>query len=369
MSTTNQLQTIESQALAKIETQSFQPTPEQMNAWSVMVRKKNELTQTLTTAELELQGILLSVNVQDHKAIDEALATYRKKHGELKENRLTFTRLIEEKLFAPLMAFEKRAEPKTNEQYLKLDTTSLELRKAANEAAAKKQAYENEKARFLAHCANEFMRLEAQYINELNNQIDTTYSAFLTAAINPPPISNVEVNMGAVKVGAMYKFDASLINKEEMQSLYLTLTPPNYAELLADKIEMLPQVFANYEIDLANAVAAIERRELDAKIQAQKVAEKIEAEASVNNLIATASAPQIETAKIKKELKIEPINSQAWAQLIMTQFIANLPTLVSYLRVKTWANVSIQQMADAMAKHATDTGETFKGIVYTEILK
>jgi hypothetical protein len=362
----NELKTIESQQLAKITTE---PTPEQMNAWSVMVRKKNELTHVLTTSELELQQILLSVDVKDHKSIDEALANYRKKHGDLKENRLNFTRLIEEKLFAPLMAFEKRAEPKTNEQYLKLDITSLELRKGANEAAAKKQAYENEKARFLAHCANEFMRIEAQYINELNNQIDTAYSAFLTAAINPPPISNVEVNMGAVKVGQMNKFDPALLTKEDMQALYLTLTPTQYIQILADKIAMLPQVFANYEVDLANSSAAIERRELDAKIASQEAAAKLEAEASVNNLIATASGPQIETAKIKKELKIEPINTQAWAQLIMTQFIANLPTLVSYLRVKTWANLSIQQMADAIAKYATETGETFKGVVYTEILK
>lgn len=360
------MQTIESAALAKIKTQ---PTAQQMSAWEVVVRKKNELTQTLTNAELELQGILLSANVSDYKAIDEALATYRKKHGELKENRLTFTRLIEEKLFAPLMAFEKRADPKSNEQYLKLDTASLELRKAANEAAAKVQALENEIASFISHCTNENLRLEANYINELNNQIDIGYAAMLEANVNPPMLGNIEVNMKAVKVGAVSKFNAVLLTKEQMQEVCKCITLPNYAQILADKIAFLPQVFLNYESDLANKAAAIERRELDAKIAAQEAAAKVEAEASVNNLIASAGTVQIETAKIKKELKIEPINSQAWAQLIMTQFIANLPTLVSYLRVKTWANLSIQQMADAMAKHANDTGETFKGIVYVEVLK
>jgi hypothetical protein len=346
-----------------------QPTTEQMNAWAVLVRKKNDLTQTLTTSELELQQILLSVDTTDHKAIDEALATYRKKYGDLKETRLGFTRLIEEKLFAPLMAFEKRSDPKSNEQYIGLSDSSVKLRVKANEEAAKLQALENEKARFFTHFANEFLRIESEYINELNKQIDSGYAAMLEAKINPPIYSAIEKNMEAVKVGSVGKFEANLLTKEQMQQLYATIAQPNYEGLLLQKLQMLPQIFVNYESDLANAAAAIERRELDARIAAQEAAAKVEAESSVNNLIASAGAVQVETAKVKKELKIEPINSQQWAQLVMTQFIANMPTLVGYLRAKTWANLTIGQMADAMAKHATETGETYKGIVYLEVVK
>jgi hypothetical protein len=53
----------------------------------------------------------------------------------------------------------------------------------------------------------------------------------------------------------------------------------------------------------------------------------------------------------------------------MTQFISNLPTLFKLVRVKAWENLSIGQMAAAIAKHATDTGETYKGIIYKELKK
>jgi hypothetical protein len=131
----------------------------------------------------------------------------------------------------------------------------------------------------------------------------------------------------------------------------------------------LPQIFVNYESDLANAAAAIEQRELDAKIAAKEIAHKLEAETAINTLISNASTPVVETPKIKVELKIEVINSPEWAQLIMTHFIANMPTLIKYVRVKTWDNLSIGQMATAISKHASETGETYKGILYSEICK
>jgi hypothetical protein len=360
------MQTIESQALAKIDTT---PQPAQINAWVQLAQNKNELTQKLANNELALQKILLECNVNDHKAIDEALAVYRKAHTELISTRKDFTAIIEANIVQPLMAFEKRSDPKVNTLYNELSTTSLKLRQDASKQAEQFQALENEKNAFKNHVTNEYLRIEAKYLQDINNEIDIAYAAFLKANISEPTMLNVETNIKGVKPDQIRKFDFVKLSREEMKQMFDEIQPPNYNQLCADKIAMLPSIFINYQSDLANAAAAIEQRELDAKIAAQETVKKLEAESAINTLISQASTPVIETPKIKVELKIEVINSPEWAQLIMTQFIANLPTLIKYVRVQSWDKLSIGQMSTAIAKHGTETGETFKGILYSEVCK
>jgi hypothetical protein len=360
------MQTIEGQELAKIETT---PQPAQIEAWVQLAQKKNELTQKLANSELALQKILLDVNVNDYKTIDEALAVYRKSHTSLIETRKEFTSIIDANIVQPLMQFEKRADPKVNTLYLELTTTSLNLRQIAAKKAHEFQSIENEKNMFTNHCINEFLRIESKYIQDLNNEVDSCYSQFLSQGIKEPMLAEVEAFLRGVKLDAIRKFVPIIITKEQMQELFLKVEQPKYNDILENKIAMLPQIFINYETDLANAAAAIEARELEAKIAAKEIEQKLEAETAINTLISNASTPVVETPKIKVELKIEVINSPEWAQLIMTHFIANMPTLVKYVRVKTWDNLSIGQMATAIAKHATDTGETYKGILYSELCK
>ena len=360
------MQTIESLELAKLETT---PQPAQIEAWVQLAQKKNELTQKLANSELALQKILLDCNVNDYKTIDEALAVYRKSHTSLIETRKEFTSIIDANIVQPLMQFEKRADPKVNTLYLELTTTSLNLRQVAAKKAHEFQSIENEKNMFTNHCINEFLRIESKYIQDLNNTIDIGYAANLTLDTPTPNLIDIEGNLRAVKIDAIRKFTPGIITKEQMQELFLQLEQPKYNEILENKISMLSQIFINYATDLANAAAAIEARELEAKIAAKEIAHKLEAETAINTLISNASTPVVETPKIKVELKIEVINSPEWAQLIMTHFIANMPTLVKYVRVKTWDNLSIGQMATAIAKHATDTGETYKGILYSELCK
>lgn len=360
------MQTIESLELAKLETT---PHPAQIEAWVQLAQTKNELTQKLANSELALQKILLDVNVNDHKAIDEALQTYRKSHTMLIETRKEFTSIIEANIVQPLMQFEKRADPKVNANYSDLTTISLNLRQIAAKKAHEFQAMENEKNMFTNHCINEFLRIESKYIQDLNNAIDTGYAANLSSGTPTPHLELLEANLRDVKLDSIRKFVPVIITKEQMQELFLKVEQPKYNEILENKISQLPHIFINYESDLANAAAAIEAREIEAKIAAKEIAQKLEAETAINTLISQASTPVVETPKIKVELKIEVVNSPEWAQLIMTHFIANMPTLVKYVRVKTWDNLSIGQMATAIAKHATDTGETYKGILYSELCK
>jgi hypothetical protein len=360
------MQTIESLELAKLETT---PQPAQIEAWVQLAQKKNELTQKLANSELALQKILLDCNVNDYKTIDEALAVYRKSHTSLIETRKEFTIIIDANIVQPLMQFEKRSDPKVNTLYIELTTTSLNLRQVAAKKAHEFQSIENEKNMFTNHCINEFLRIESKYIQDLNAQIDKDYANHLTNNFPVPNFKIIETNLRTVILDAMKKYVPVVITKEQMKELYRQIEQPKYNEILENKISMLSQIFINYATDLANASAAIEARELEAKIAAKEIAHKLEAETAINTLISNASTPIVETPKIKVELKIEVINSPEWAQLIMTHFIANMHTLVKYVRVKTWDNLSIGQMATAIAKHATDTGETYKGIIYNQINK
>jgi hypothetical protein len=360
------MQTIEGQALAKLETK---PSTAQIEAWVELASKKNEIAQVLTNAELELQQILLKCDVKDYKAIDAALAEYRKKQTEMVETRKSFTSIIDANIVQPLMAFEKRVDTKTNAKYAELGNISLTLRQIAESEARKLQELQNEVGRFLGHCTNEFLRIETKYIHDLNTEVDAQYAYNLNAGVKQPMFAEIEAYLRGVKLDAIRKFDFVLLSKEKMQELFATVPQPNYNHILQNKIDMLEQIFINYSSDLANVAATIERRELDAKIAAKEAEEKLIAESSINNLIASATVEQVEVPKIKTELIIEPINSPEWATLIMTQFISNLPTLFKLVRVKAWENLSIGQMAAAIAKHATDTGETYKGIIYKELKK
>jgi hypothetical protein len=360
------MQTIESQALAKLENT---PSPQQVQAWTALAQNKNQYQVNLQARELELQDLLLKVDISSHTAIDEALATYRKKHSEMVAYRKEFTSIIDTNIVQPLMAFEKRADYKSNEKYVICESTSLKLRKEEKAKADAAAALEAERNSFIAHIKNEFFRLESKFINDLNTQIDTAYNAFLMAKVEKPILSNVEVNMKAVKLDSLNKFNWVLLTPEDCSALYASITPPNYGQILADKIAMLPEIFINYSNDLLDVEAAAERREQEAKLAEIEAAKKVEQEIAVNNYVAQAAVTNVAAPKIKVQVTIEYLNTPVWAKTVLMIFLNNFDILSIYVRVKDWSKLSIGQMTDAMAKHASETGETFSGLLYTEIEK
>jgi len=86
-------------------------------------------------------------------------------------------------------------------------------------------------------------------------------------------------------------------------------------------------------------------------------------------LIAQAETLIVDTPKVKREIKIVVIESEAWAMAVMTNFIKNWQHVNKYVKVKSWAKLSIGQMADALAKHISETGETFSNLQTEEVCK
>ena len=63
------------------------------------------------------------------------------------------------------------------------------------------------------------------------------------------------------------------------------------------------------------------------------------------------------------------VESEQWAKAVMAAFIVNLPNLGKWLRVKSWGNLKIGQMADYLGKLATETGVVFTGLEMEEVCK
>ena len=54
---------------------------------------------------------------------------------------------------------------------------------------------------------------------------------------------------------------------------------------------------------------------------------------------------------------------------VITNFVKNWQHVNKYVKVKSWAKLSIGQMADALSKHISETGETFANLETEEICK
>jgi hypothetical protein len=341
----------------------------QAAAWIGIAAQKNEVTAKLLTAELAAQSILTPVaSSVDHVAIDAALGIYRKAHTEIVELRKEFTAKIDASIIQPMMAYEKRIDPKTNESYLLLTGKSLELRQAATKAAADINAKATEKSRFIAHCANEFSRIAEDLRTRLNREITNQYKIHLQAK-EKPDTERIGNKLIGVIGSAKQKFPAVLLTGAELNEIYTGLTKPDFASIYNDAKVDLVRVFANFDSDLANADAAIKHQEEQQKLEELEATQRLSEEQAINTLIATAETVVIDTPTIKKNLSITIIESEGWAKTVMAAFIVNMPHMAKYIRVKSWAKLSIGQMAEYLAKHATETGELAKGLQYEEVCK
>jgi hypothetical protein len=339
----------------------------QHQAWIGMAEAKNGLVADLTEKELAAQAILM-VDAKDHVAIDAALLKYRKAHADMVDVRKEFTNQIDAGIIQPLMAFEKRVDPKANAEYQTLDATSLALRKRASEQAAAQNAINQELASFKAHCTNEFFRTAADYRTLLRRETLNVYEYYLKGKLTPDT-EKIRKHLSDVHIPGCTKFIPIRITADQMTEIYNELHHPDYENILEEMLGEAEKVFANFSSDLANADAAIAAQKQSTELADLAQNKQVEEETAINTLIATSEALVIDTPKIKQTLTITIVESESWAKAIMAGFISNLPALAKYIRVKSWSKLSIGQMAEYLAKLATDSDIKIKGVEYASIEK
>jgi hypothetical protein len=339
----------------------------QINAWLGMATTKNQLTAQLQQLELAAQAILLPVvGSEDFNVIDAVLAEYRKAHTLISDTRKPFTNTIDSAIVQPLMAFEKRVDPKVNTEYNTLVAKSLQLRKVEADKAAQANLKNNVIAQFKAHCINEFSRLQTELSNHLGREIIKQYEMHLTERISPE-LSALKSKLRAVVVPIINKFETTVLTVQELQAIYNEIEKPDFEEIYQGAEDMVDRTFANFDSDLANAAQAIAHQKEQAQLAEVEAASKLAEEQAINTLIVHSEAVVIDTPKIKKTVQIIVVESEQWAKAVMAAFITNLPNLAKYIRVKSWAKLSIGQMAEYLSKFATDEGVAFNGIELKEV--
>lgn len=337
-------------------------------AWLALAKEKNEVTAEISRRELACQQLLLP-EPATYQEIDTMLASYRKALSDLSDYRKEFTNKITGALIAPQMEPEKRLNEKTNPRYIELSNRSLTLRKDEADRAAKVNALNKERADFKTFIQNEHFRIAAEYRAELRKSITAMYAAWLNDNVQEPAVDTLADLLAKLEVPKIGKFTPALLKREEMIEIFNAIPKPDYAGILAEAQGSVQEVFANYTADLKNKEAAIAHQQQQQALAVQAEQEQLAQQQAVTTLIATAETVTIETPKIKKTVEIILVESEGWAKAVMAAFIVNLPNLSKYIRVKSWAKLSIGQMADALSKYATETGEVFAGLEMKEVEK
>lgn len=338
--------------------------------WLRLAEIRNTLFNDLQAAELQVQQLTANgTSSHNLEEVKKVLIDAKKIIAEAKDKRLAFTRMIDEKLLTPAMQYEKRAAEKIQE----LVEHELNLRKEEEEKAKKANDIIQEEAEFKAFFLNEGYRIAAEFRSRLAKFINEAYELALKTkmAVKDIPahiLQYVEI-FKAEKPLPYNKFERKLLSEERARELFNTVPKFQHEAAINEAISDLHKRFENYELDLANAEAAIAAAKKEAEQKEAEQAKKLAEETAVNNLMAKAEAATIDAPKIKRELKIEFENTQAFAAGIIANFLKNMAYCMEYVRVKNYDKLTVGQMADALSKLATETGEKIPNVKYVEICK
>lgn len=341
----------------------------QQQGWLHLAEIKRNLFDELQAAELAVQGKLNGIKAADLETAQSAIKESKTILADAKGKRLAFSRMIDEKLLTPSMQYEKRM----LENIETAGKYELELRKQAEKSALEAQAYQSEVAAYKAHITNEWFRIAHQYRTELKNTIDYTYTSLLKDKVGaekvPEIIEDLTKVLLSIKLPTPNKFQRNLLDDAAAKQIVSEIKKYNPKPDLDEAIAEVNKRFTLYENDLQNADAAAKAIEEQAKLDAEENAKRLAAEQATNVLIAQAETVIVDTPKVKREIKIVIIESEQWAMTVTANFLKNWQYVNKYVRVKSWAKLTISQMADALAKHISETGEEISGLQIEEICK
>ena len=339
------------------------------SGWIKLADIKTALFDELQRAELAVQDYMNSIEGNPLDVVQHNIKSAKQVMADAKSKRLEFTRMIDDKLITPATAFEKRMA----EQIEQAAAIELEMRKQAAENAGKQQAIANETAALKAHIVNEWFRIAAQYRHELERITLESYSNCLKEKHPPHSIPAMVQDMKRIlnewKLPEFQKFERKLVSDGLAKEIYDSIEKYNPADDLQTAIKNISVIWSTYANDLANADVAIESIEKHKQIAEMAFEMDLEFETATNALIAEAETMIVETPKVKKEIKIKVEETEQWAKTIVSNFIRLWPYVNQYVRVKSWAKLTIGQMADALAKHINETGNVIPGIETIEVCK
>ena len=342
-------------------------TEQQSQAWLGMAQTKNVVASTLAKEELAAQTILMVKVNADHQTIDEALAAYRKKVLDVIDYRKQFTNKITTGIIEPLMAFEKRLDPKTNEEYKLLEIASLDLRTKAAAAVKTVNQKNQEIADFKIHLHNEFSKYVTAYKTEARKQINSFYATSLKAKTKVG-VEQALVFLKDIKVEPIAKFKNTTLEKSEMLEIYNAFPKPNMEDSFIDMCDEFTELFEHFDAAVLNADAALKAQEDKALQMANEENQKLKESIAINTLVGMAETATIAGPKIKKTLVVEVSENEGWAKAVIAAYLMGFNDCAKYRR-GSFSKMNLGQMADHLGKLATENGVAYQNLNLVEIIK
>ena len=336
--------------------------------WLKLAEIRIDLFDRLRLDELACQAELKDIENLPLEKMQANLRNAKFNLSEAKRKRLDFTRMIDDKLSQPSMEFEKRMAAMIDE------ATKLELAaRLDNESKAKEaQLLQNEIAQFKTHIVNEWTRIAHEYRSNLQKMIDSSYINCIKAK-NPVDqvlamVEDLKVIMSKFDLSSFVKFNRMFITDQDALEIFHSIDKYEPAGDLAYYQTLAEERFQMYAHDLANEESLAKLLQ-EQQIRVAAAEQELAADIATNTLIAQAETLIVDTPKVKREIKIVVVESEAWAMAVMTNFIKNWQYVNKYVKVKSWSKLSIGQMAEALAKHISETGETFSNLQTEEVCK
>jgi hypothetical protein len=336
--------------------------------WLKLAEIRIDLFDRLRLDELACQKELNNIQELPLERMQANLRNAKFNLSESKRKRLEFTRMIDDKLTQPSMEFEKRMAAMIDEA----SKFELAARLDMESRAIESQLLQNEIAKFKTHIVNEWTRIAHEYRSNLQKMIDSSYINCIKAknpvSDVPAMVSDLKIILSKIALGNFQKFDTRIITDQQALEIFHSIDKYDPIGDLPYYQGQVDVIFKMYAHDLANS-ESLAKLEQEQQLRVAAAEQELQADIATNTLIAQAETLIVETPKVKREIKIVVIESEAWAMAVMTYFIKNWQHVNKYVKVKSWAKLSIGQMAEALAKHISETGETFANLQTEEVCK
>lgn len=355
-----------SNEIVKTESVTVSVTPRQA-AWIKLADVKTKLETSLQKQELQLQLYLQGESIE---VIESHIDSYVKGWKSLQAERLAFTSIVDNKIVQPLMDYEKRSSPATNEGFVKLKQKLLELKLAANEKGGVEKAKKDEQILYIAHIKNQYEIQKAEFLKTAYREISVCYKAALEDPRTKDEIKGeVAKTITEIKFVELVKFPRKHVTNEEATKIYADIPKPSVKELRGTMLTELERTWGNYENDkAANLGTTIEE---ESQIRLKEIENEFQQSTAINSLMAQGEMNQTATVvgagkkKVKTVISVVSEDTLVWAIKIMAAFI-NTPQAHGYLKAKKAGNIKVEQLADALATHVMAGGKKIDGIKYEE---
>lgn len=341
-------------------------------SWLQLGDAKTKVKTVLDNKFLEAQATIVKYDTMEIKALQEAIAKYKKQAKELIDIRKGYTKYMDN-ITDQMMSVEKEAADW--DVLKKAEARYLKLREDAEKITSEVSAKTAELNKYKIHVANQYIRLETQYKSELEKKIADEYIKAISEELTEDGLKDktiiLENSLYNVKVIEPIKFSSTipegykLLNTvEELGAAAGTIVKPDFKNIVSQYVLKMKEKFNMYWSDRANADAA----KTFIKDQAQEAENKLrvteENTKAVNQLVNSSSSSltfsDIKPVSRKRVIVIK--NDFAFAHKIISEFMLRIDSCKPRLKVKDWSNLKVSQMAAALQEEVSE----IPGIEYLE---